>query len=449
MELKRVITYGTFDLLHQGHINLLKNAKQLGDYLIVGVTSENYDRYRGKLNVKQSLLERISEIQKTNLADEVIVEEYEGQKIDDIIRLGIDIFAIGSDWLGHFDYLKEFCKVVYLERTKGISSTILRDHDRPFVHFGIVGCGRIANRFVKESKYVSGCMVDGVYGIHPDSVSEFAKRHELSFGTTSYYDFLKKVNAVYIASPHETHFHYAKEALLNGKHVLCEKPMCLSENEVCELYTIAESKHLVLLEALKTSFCPGFQRLVSCAKSGKIGQIKHVDAAFTKLVSANSRELQDNGFGGSVTELASYPLLAIFRILGMDYNDINFVSYQPNDKSVDLFTQINLVYANSMATAKIGLGVKTEGDLRISGTRGYVYVPAPWWKTEYFELRYENSTETEKNFYKYLGDGLRYEIVEFLNLISKEKCGRNRILSQNIAKIIEQYRRSYNKTTIW
>lgn len=447
--MKRVITYGTFDLLHQGHINLLKKAKQLGDYLIVGVTSENYDRYRGKLNVKQSLLERISELQKTDLADEIIVEEYEGQKIDDIVRLQIDIFAIGSDWVGHFDYLNEFCKVVYLERTKGISSTILRDHARPFVHFGIVGCGRIANRFVKESKYVSGCMVDGVYGIHQDSVFEFTKKHELSFGTTSYRKFLEKVNAVYIASPHETHFCYAKEALMEGKHVLCEKPMCLLESEVSELYAIAEDKHVVLLEALKTSFCPGFQRLISCAKSGKIGTIKHVDASFTKLIPPNNRELQENGFGGSMTELASYPLLAILKILGTDYKDINFISYQQSDKSVDLFTQINLVYANSMATAKVGLGVKTEGDLRISGTRGYVYVPAPWWKTEYFELRYENQAETEKNFFKYLGDGLRYEIVEFLNLISKGEYGMNRMLSQHIARIIELYRGSYNKTIIY
>lgn len=236
---------------------------------------------------------------------------------------------------------------------------------------------------------------------------------------------------------------------MEGKHVLCEKPMCLLESEVSELYAIAEDKHVVLLEALKTSFCPGFQRLISCAKSGKIGTIKHVDAAFTKLIPPNNRELQENGFGGSMTELASYPLLAILKILGTDYKDINFISYQQSDKSVDLFTQINLVYANSMATAKVGLGVKTEGDLRISGTRGYVYVPAPWWKTEYFELRYENQAETEKNFFKYLGDGLRYEIVEFLNLISKGEYGMNRMLSQHIARIIELYRGSYNKTIIY
>ena len=116
--MKKVITYGTFDLLHHGHINLLKRAKELGDYLIVGVTGEAYDKRRGKLNVQRSTIERIEDVRSTGLADEIIIEEYEGQKIDDIQKYGIDIFAIGSDWKEKFDYLNEFCQVVYLERTK-------------------------------------------------------------------------------------------------------------------------------------------------------------------------------------------------------------------------------------------------------------------------------------------------------------------------------------------
>ena len=154
--MKRVITYGTFDLLHQGHINLLKRAKEYGDYLIVGVTTDSYDKYRGKLNVNDSIVKRIENIKKSGYADEIIIEEYEGQKVEDIQKYNVDTFVIGSDWKGKFDYLKEFCEVVYLERTKGISSTQIREDKNKILKIGIIGAGRIAERFVIESKYVSG-----------------------------------------------------------------------------------------------------------------------------------------------------------------------------------------------------------------------------------------------------------------------------------------------------
>ena len=446
--MKKVITYGTFDLLHEGHINLLRRAKELGDYLVVGVTSENYDQYRGKLNVKQTLVERVENIRATGLADRIIIEEYEGQKIDDIVEMGIDVFAIGSDWIGRFDYLKEYCQVIYLDRTKGISSTKLRDQQHPLIRFGIVGSGRIANRFVTESKFVSGVTVDGVYNPRLASAQAFCQKHELSFCYDDYQPFLDKVNAVYIASPHGTHYNYAKEALSQGKHVLCEKPMVLSKSQATELFEFAKAQNLILMEAIKTAYCPGFQRLISCAKSGKIGKIISVDATFTKLVPPHSRELQNNGEGGSVLELATYPLLAILKLLGSDYRDIRFISYQ-EDAGVDLFTRIDLIYSGAVATAKVGLGAKSEGSLVVSGTRGYIYVPAPWWKTEYFELRYEDPSETEKNFYKFSGDGLRYEIVEFLNQITEQKMNESMCqMSCELAGIIELQREDSKREII-
>ena len=108
----KVITYGTYDLLHYGHIKLLERAKELGDYLIVGVTSDDYDKTRGKINLTQSLMERVEAVRSTGIADEIIIEEYEGQKIDDIRKYNVDIFTVGSDWIGYFDYLNEYCKVV-------------------------------------------------------------------------------------------------------------------------------------------------------------------------------------------------------------------------------------------------------------------------------------------------------------------------------------------------
>ena len=147
----KVITYGTYDLFHEGHYRLLQRAKQLGDYLIVGVTTEDYDRTRGKLNVIDSLMTRIENVKKTGFADEIIIEEASGQKFRDIQKYQIDIFTVGSDWTGQFDYLKDYCKVVYLERTKNISSTMLRAKNKRIQRIGIIGNGRIAERFVPEA----------------------------------------------------------------------------------------------------------------------------------------------------------------------------------------------------------------------------------------------------------------------------------------------------------
>lgn len=420
--MKKVVTYGSFDLFHEGHQRLLERAKKLGDYLIVGVTTDSYDQSRGKLNVQQSVMQRVENIKNSGLADEIIIEEYEGQKLNDILKYDIDIFALGSDWVGQFDYLKEYCEVVYLERTKDISSTQLRAENNGIVKLGMIGYGRIANRFILESKFVSGVNIEGVYGLNPESLKNFADKHELAFYETDLERFLERVDAIYVASPHLTHYGYIKKALDRGKHVLCEKPLVLSLSQANEVYQIAQERGLVLLEAIKTAYAPGFIRLVSIAKSGLIGRIKNIDATFTKLVEGEIRELQADKAGGSVTELASYPLLAIVKLLGIgtEIEEKEFLTYVDDEKKIDLFTKINLRYKNAIASAKVGLGVKSEGDLIISGTKGYIYVPSPWWKTEYFEIKYEDFSKNKKYYYKFEGDGLRYELAEFVSMINKK-----------------------------
>lgn len=421
--MRKVITYGSFDLFHDGHYKLLKRAKELGDYLVVGVTTEQYDEYRGKLNVVDSLMERIERIKETGLADEIIIETHEGQKIEDIQKYGIDIFAIGSDWKGKFDYLNQYCQVVYLERTKGISSTLMRQQIYKIIRVGIIGSGRIAKRFVPESKYVSGMNVEGVYNPSMESARKFAQQFELKFYTDDMETFLERIDAVYIASPHKTHYEYIKKAIESGKHVLCEKPMVLKASQAEELYEMAKARGIVLLEGIKTAYAPGFLQLLAIAKSGKIGQIKDVEACFTKLVSGDIRELRFDEHGGSVTELASYPLLAIIKLLGTNYKDLKFETFL-DENGVDLYTKMYLYYENCISTAKVGLGVKSEGHLLISGTKGYIYVEAPWWKTQCFEVCYEESTLNEKFFTKYEAEGLRYELSDFISMINgNEKRG--------------------------
>lgn len=436
----RVITYGTFDLFHEGHRRLLERAKALGDHLIVGVTTDNYDDSRGKLNVQQSLMDRIANVQNSGLADEIIIEEYEGQKVQDMQKHDVDIFAIGSDWLGKFDYLNDYCTVVYLDRTKGVSSTQLRD-EAGVLRVGIVGAGRIATRLVAEARYVSGINVEAVYTRNFEKAKAFAEKCELQWANETFEDLLEHVDAVYIASPHASHYGYARAAIEAGVHVLCEKPMTLTRQATEELYRLAAAREVVLVEAIKTAFAPGFQRMVAVARIGTIGTVRSVDATFTKLVK-EGRELHGED-GGSISELATYPLLAIVKLLGTDYTDVRTHSFRPEGSEVELYSRIDITYKHAIASARTGIGVKAEGELVVAGTRGYVYVPAPWWLTEYFEARFENPAHNKKYYYKFDGDGLRYELAEFAWMIrnsTPESFKLRAAESIAIADIIERAR---------
>lgn len=412
--MKKVITYGTYDLFHQGHYNLLKRAKELGDFLIVGVTTDNFDLERGKMNTCNNVMERIESVRATGLADQIVIEEYRGQKIDDIQKYGVDIFAIGSDWKGYFDYLNEFCQVVYLPRTQGISSTLLRQ-ERPTVNIGIIGTGSIATRFVPESSHVNSAVISATYNPNQNENNEFCNKFQLPVAARDLNELYANCNAIYIASPHYTHYEYVKSALTAGKHVLCETPFVFSKKQAEELYNMAEEKNLVLMIALKTAYTPAFGHLFSLLKSRVIGDIVEVNASVTTLTEENSDKLNSKHFGGSMNENACFPLLPIFKFLGTDYRNINFYSKMKNN--VDMFTKAVFRYDHAVASFQVGLGVKTESSMTIAGTKGYVYVPAPWWKTDYFEIRYEDQNKNKKYFYPFMDEGLRYEIKDFVTAI--------------------------------
>jgi predicted dehydrogenase len=313
---------------------------------------------------------------------------------------------------------------------------------------GIIGSGRIAKRFVPETKFVSGVNVVSVYNPHKEEVNQFAQQfHLVPFSSIN--DFVKDIDAVYIASPHQTHYQYVKYCLEAGKHVLCEIPLVLSCEEAKELYSIADRMNLVLLEASKTAFCPAFNHIVTLVKSGIIGDVVDVKASLSKMVLPPTRELDSMQAGGAMNEHASLTLLAIIKILGIHYSDVYF--YSKFEKGVDVYTKAVINYPHATSSITLGIGVKTEGNLVISGTKGYVYVPAPWWLTDFFEVRYEDQTKNKKYFYSYDGDGLRYEIQEFLSMIVNKRRSSyklRQIESITISEIIGKFQKKENVRVI-
>ena len=418
--MKKVITYGTYDLLHHGHVALLKRAKALGDYLIVGVTADGFDKERGKLNVSQSLAERIENVRQTGIADQIIVEEYEGQKISDIQKYGVDIFTVGSDWVGKFDYLNEYCEVVYLPRTRGISSTALRTSAAPVMKLGILGLDNVAERFYTACKMVSGLEITAVYDPDPQKMTKFCRGKSTLERRENVQDIFCGCDAVFINTTANEHYEQILAAIDNGCHVICNPPLFINRAEAEECYRRADEAGLVLFEGLKTLYFPAFEHLLLLVKSGVIGSVKDIDVSCSQIPD-HMEQITSNKYLGSLYDWGSTALMPIIKIYEAECEDCHLINSQKDEFSY--FTRGFLRYQNSTAAIRVGKGIKVEGELIITGTKGYLYVPAPWWRPEYFEVRSEDLRNVKKYFYSYDGDGYRYMIYNFLYAINEPERG--------------------------
>lgn len=286
------------------------------------------------------------------------------------------------------------------------------------VILGIIGTGRIARRFTKMVMEQNSVIVGCIYNPHLESARRMAEEYNISNYTDNWDAFIIAIDAAYVASPHQTHGDYIRRLLKRGKHVLCEKPMCFDEEEAKSLYAYAKQQGCILEEAIKTAYCPGFLAMMEKTANGVIGDVKDVEACFSRLTPTNLREYTDTQWGGSLTEFGSYVLLPVFRLLGTDYEKLNIDSICAAN-GVDSYTRLCFTYEQGMATVKTGLGVKTEGQLVISGTKGYILCESPWWLTKKFEIRYEDPNEREVYEYPYEESGLQYELEAFVQKIQE------------------------------
>lgn len=313
------------------------------------------------------------------------------------------------------------------------------------LRIGMIGTGSIASRFVQEVPHVSDCVVTAVYNPYLVETIEFCKRYEISKIANTLQELFEVSDAIYVASPIATHYEYAKKALENGKHVICEMPFTQTMQEAEELYDIARRSNLVLLPALKTAYCPSFIQLIDIVESGEIGQLIDVTATVTQLLPPQTSLEFSNE---RLLENSTYVLLAAFKLFGSQYKKVHVHTvYEQKDGVATesqtpsgakaIYSHIILEYGDRTASLKTGVGVKSEGSLVISGTKGYVYIPAPWWKTDYFEVRYENQNDNKKYFFPYESSGLRYEIEAFRNAVMNKSRFRVRLTREENLKMIK------------
>jgi len=295
------------------------------------------------------------------------------------------------------------------------------------MRIGIIGTGRIVGRFISEAETVDKVNVTAIYNPHIETVKFFTQKNNVEgtqdineakdsdkvLLTDSKADMYKVCDAVYVASPHECHVSDMKDAISAGKHVLCEKPFALSGDDAVSVFEMAREKEVVCMEAIKTAYCPGFSGLIQLIENGVIGQPYDVEATFTKIGSASGREMWGPA-AGSFAELGSYVLLPIAKIMGTESLE-SYIWSLPSANGNDSYTKSCFSYRFGTATAKTGLGVKSEGELIIAGENGYIKVPSPWWLMNKIEVHHEDPNKVEVYEALFEGSGLRYEITAFRN----------------------------------
>ena len=320
-----------------------------------------------------------------------------------------------------------------------ISSDSSFESDNVTVKIGIIGTGNIARRFASEMPHVQYGEIIAAFNPDENQLTSFCSEFNIPNSCNTIDKLLSLSDAVYIASPLVTHATYAHQCISHKKHVLCEMPFTPSKEEAKGLYQIARTNDCIITPALKTAFCPSFIQINEIAQSGIIGEIIDVSGTVTTLL---PEDIQTEFYNERLLENATYPLLAIFKLFGTSYRKMHVFCKKHEDKI--RFAKVSLVYEESIASLKVGVGVKSEGSLVISGTKGYIYVPAPWWKTDYFEVRFENQNDNKKYFFPYESSGLRYEIQAFIDSIKKKSPHKEYITKEENLKILEIQNKLYN-----
>ncbi len=410
--MRRVLTYGTFDLFHQGHYNILKRAKDEGDYLIVGVTGERYDAERGKLSVQDSLATRIENVKKTGFADKIIVEEYLGQKISDILNYNVDVLVVGSDWRGKFDHLSKYCEVKYLERTKNISSTQIREEKLKIFSFGIATDNTDDNQSILETKSVSGIHAESVYAADKTIVDEFVNKYELDGGYTDYDEFLTTADIVYIKTDIATRAALARRALEQGKSVICDAPVSVDHEEAEAIEKLAQDKQLCFLRNVMTNYLQGFGQLLWIARGNLIGDIVSVK-------SRTSRKYFEDRESMSFHETAYYAISAVVKILGCDFESSDCKLIR-NENGEIVFGEYYIKYPNAVATAEVSMSLEMENGMEIIGTHGNIEVPDDWWRVGYFRAKMDNKPNPTRYTSNFDGNGFRYLVRAMQRSLKQE-----------------------------
>jgi choline-phosphate cytidylyltransferase len=434
---RRVITYGTYDLLHDDHLHQLGRARALGDYLIVAVLTDIFDAGRGKRFLAQDVVQRVEGIKATGLADEVVLEECD-DKINNILKYDIDIVAVFDAWEGpqaYVENLRRYCEVVFMsEQASRISSTTLR---------GIVQMGITAPKPLVQELLAGAAVTSGVsiVSTHITLVDDSSDDPTKAGDNTQAAGLHGHAEAVFLATGVGETMYSLHEALLSGKHVLCQAPLSLTREGAENAFKLAEERGVVLVESLQSAFTPAMERMTAIAQNGKIGRVISVDVSLNVGLSPTESHLGWQNYLFGLGEA----LAPIVRILhGHTVHDVS--SQFIRSGTSEGICKVTVNFGQATATVTIGYGLIMPEALVIIGTEGYLTMPTPWREASSFHLQFkdvnfEEASDRQDFHFATRRGGYRYDLAEFASVIKLGRRQSHMLTIENsvqIADIVER-----------
>lgn len=428
---RRVVTYGTFDLLHEAHLDQLRRARAFGSFLIVAVLTDIFDAGRGKRFLAQDVVQRIENVRKTGLADLVILEECD-DKINNVLKYDIDVVAVFDSWEGpeaYVENLRNYCEVVYIpEVVENVSSTVLRG----VVRMGVIGIPDVIRRLLTGAAVTAGVNIVALTTDPQEPPHTILEDKKDIVACETFEQLCKSAEAVYISNDHSIRTTTIRQALQAGVHVLCESPLSTSQAEAQSLMKLAVKNGLVLLQSIQSAFTPAVERMTAIVQNGKIGRVLSVSVNIGVPLTEETAQIccdsASSGGGKLCVGLLGEALLPVVRILhGRPVLKVRCQTRASGSaKDPSHLCQLNISYKTATATVTIGHGVVVPETLTVIGSEGYMTMPAPWRRASRFHFQYkdinfeEASDEQDFDFPTRRG-GYRFDLAEFATVI---KLGR-------------------------
>lgn len=447
---RRVITYGTFDLLHEAHLDQLRRARAHGSYLIAAVLTDTFDAGRGKRFLAQDVVQRIENVRLTGLADLVVLEECD-DKINNLLKYNVDVVAVFDTWEGpqaYVENLKRYCEVLCIpEEVACVSSTAIRG----VVNMGAIGDSSAVGDLLAGAAVTAGVDVVALQTESQDLIDLAAGSKKEVRVCKSLAQLYESTEAVYLSNHVPLRTTSIRHALQAHKHVLCASPLSYSKAEAEECFELAADKGLVLLESIPSAFTPAMERMTAVAQNGKIGRILSVAVNLCAPLNAETSQRCfsfASGGGQLCTGLVGEALLPAIRILyGRSVLNVGSETLSSgSSEDPSHLCRLTVSYDYATATVNIGHGVIIPETITVIGSEGYLIMPAPWRKASSFHLQFkdinfeEASDEQDFHFPTRRG-GYRFDLAEFATVIKLGRPQSHMLTIANhmqIASLIEQ-----------